>query len=62
MDEKEFVKSLRELSVAIIDQCAQAVEDIPASTSLYESERIAKAVIAFKKQAVAEIRGLADPA
>lgn len=59
--EKEFVSNLREVIVAVIEQCAQAVDEIPASASLYENSRTAEAVISFKKQAVAEIRSLADP-
>ena len=61
-DEKEMAKNLRELMVAIIEQCAQAVEDMPASVSLYENSRVASAVVDFKKRAIAEIRSLADPA
>lgn len=49
--EIEWARSLRELCVAIVEQCAVAVEEIPAS---------ADAVIAFKKQAAASIRGLTD--
>ncbi len=57
-----FTSSLRELMMAIVEQCAQAVEDIPAAASLYENERTAEAVIAFKRRAVAEIRSLNNPA
>lgn len=61
MDDK-LVQGLREICLAVIEQCAQAVEEIPASASLYENGRVAQAVIDFKKHAVAEIRSLADPA
>lgn len=60
--EQEFVANLRELMVAIIEQCAQAVEEIPSSASLYENSNVARAVTDFKHRAAREIRSLADPA
>lgn len=46
---------MKELARSIIDSCAELVEKIPASRSLYENEQIAKAVIEFKNRAVKEI-------
>ena len=58
---RELDRSLLELVAATIEQCAQVVEGLPASASLYESARIAEAVISFKKMAAEEIRRLAEP-
>lgn len=53
-----MTRLVRDIQNTAIEGCAKAVEDIPASASLYEDRRIADAVIAFKKQAISEIRSL----
>lgn len=55
---RDMEDTMRSLADNVIESCARAIENIPASVSLYENERVAKAVISFKKEALGEIRRL----
>lgn len=58
MNERE--RALIRCAVKALEKAAAIIEDMTASASLYENAATAKAVIDFKKRAVAEIKVLAE--
>lgn len=60
-DERKFSESIIDLVKVAVEQCAQAVIDIPVSASLYQDAKTAQCVAEFKMRAVEAIRDLAKP-